>query len=42
MIIKNGVPLLAHKSKQSAILTFEWDLQSMDLLSTHFDIDYIK
>ncbi|MGG0251139.1 carbon-nitrogen hydrolase family protein [Peribacillus frigoritolerans] len=41
MIIKNGVPLLTHKSKQSAILTFEWDLQSMDLLSTHFDIDYI-
>ncbi|MBO1000033.1 carbon-nitrogen hydrolase family protein [Bacillus sp. SD075] len=41
MIIKNGVPLLTHNSRQSAILTFEWDLQSMELISSHFDIEYI-
>ncbi|CAH0298251.1 carbon-nitrogen hydrolase family protein [Peribacillus simplex] len=41
MIIKNGVSLLTHKSKQSAILTFEWDLQSMELISSHFEVDYI-
>ncbi|MBR8646303.1 hypothetical protein KEH51_28705 [[Brevibacterium] frigoritolerans] len=38
---KKWCTLLTHKSKQSAILTFEWDLKSMDLLSTHFEIDYI-
>ncbi|MFD6443240.1 carbon-nitrogen hydrolase family protein, partial [Peribacillus sp. NPDC060186] len=41
MIIKNGVRMLTHKSKQSAILSFEWDLECMDLISSDFDIEYI-
>jgi predicted amidohydrolase len=41
-IIKNGKRLLSHKSKQSAILTFEWDLEKMDLISSNFGIEYIS
>lgn len=40
-LIKNGKPLLKHKSKQSAILTFDWDLEKMDLISTDFEVEYI-
>lgn len=41
LIIKNGKRLLKHKSKQSAILTFDWDLEKMDLISTDFEVEYI-
>ncbi|MED4453813.1 carbon-nitrogen hydrolase family protein [Metabacillus fastidiosus] len=41
-IIKNGKRLLLHKSKQSAILTFDWDLDKMDLISHDFEVEYIS
>ncbi len=41
LIIRNGKRLLAHKSEQSAILTFEWNLEKMDLISSNFEVDYI-
>ncbi|WP_209120960.1 carbon-nitrogen hydrolase family protein [Alkalihalobacillus sp. BA299] len=40
-VIKNGRRLLTHYSKQSSLLTFEWDLENMELLSTHFKIEKI-
>ncbi|WP_378541111.1 carbon-nitrogen hydrolase family protein [Neobacillus cucumis] len=42
LIIKNGKHLLSHKSKQSAILTFDWDLEKMDLISPDFEVEYIS
>ncbi len=41
LVIKNGKRLLTHQSKQSAILTFEWDLEKMDLFSPDFTITII-
>ena len=41
MIIKNGKRLLSHKSVQSAILTFEWNVEKMDLISSDFQVEYI-
>ena len=41
MIIKNGKRLLSHKSVQSAILTFEWNVENMDLISSDFQVEYI-
>lgn len=41
LIIKNGKRLLSHKSKQSAILTFDWDLDKMDLISHDIAVNYI-
>ena len=40
-VIKDGKSLLLHKSKQSAILTFDWDLEKMDLISSDFEVEYI-
>ncbi len=40
-IIKNGKRLLSYKSKQSSILTFDWDFEKMDLISPNFEIEYI-
>ncbi|KKI90144.1 nitrilase [Bacillus sp. SA1-12] len=42
LIIKNGKRLLSHKSVQSAILTFDWDAEKMDLISSHFQVEYIS
>lgn len=41
LVIKNGKRILTHKSKQSAILTFEFDLERMELHSTEFEIEYL-
>ncbi|WP_227938345.1 carbon-nitrogen hydrolase family protein [Alkalihalobacillus deserti] len=41
LVIKNGKRLLSHKSTQSAILIFDWNLDNMDLISSNFVIDYI-
>jgi len=41
LVIKNGKRLLAHKSDQSAILIFDWDLDEMNLISSEFEIKYI-
>ncbi|WP_096202582.1 carbon-nitrogen hydrolase family protein [Bacillus sp. FJAT-45350] len=40
-VIKDGKRLLTYKSKQSAILLFDWDLEAMNLVSTSFDVEYI-
>ncbi|MFK2825365.1 carbon-nitrogen hydrolase family protein [Bacillus sp. B190/17] len=39
LVIKNGEHLLSHTSVQSAILTFDWDMESMELLSSQFEVD---
>jgi predicted amidohydrolase len=41
MIIKNGIGLLIHKSDQSAILTFDWNVDKMELISSGFNVEYI-
>ncbi|MGG3448731.1 carbon-nitrogen hydrolase family protein [Domibacillus aminovorans] len=41
LVIKNGKRLLSHKSAQSAILIFEWNLDDMNLISSDFEINYI-
>ncbi|MDQ0243223.1 putative amidohydrolase [Bacillus fengqiuensis] len=42
LIIKNGKRLLSHKSLYSGILTFDWNLEEMDLISADFDVEYIS
>lgn len=42
LVIKNGKRLLSHKSAQSAILIFEWDLDDMNLISTDFKVTYMN
>ncbi|WP_078410635.1 carbon-nitrogen hydrolase family protein [Priestia abyssalis] len=42
LVIKSGKRLLSHKSLQSGILTFDWDLEEMDLISADFDVEYIS
>ena len=37
-----GNSLLSHKSEQSAILTFEWNVEKMDLISSDFQVEYIS
>ncbi|QOY38736.1 carbon-nitrogen hydrolase family protein [Anaerobacillus isosaccharinicus] len=41
LVIKNGKRILSHKSTQSAILIFEWDLESMDVTASDFDVDFL-
>ncbi len=41
LVIKNGKRLLSHKSAQSAILIFDWNLDDMNLISSNFEIIYI-
>ncbi|WP_332696220.1 carbon-nitrogen hydrolase family protein [Halalkalibacter lacteus] len=38
LVIKNGKRLLSHKSVHSAILTFDWDLENMELISSDFEV----
>ena len=40
-VIQQGKVLLSHQSKQSAILTFDWDLEKMDLCSEKFEVYYL-
>lgn len=42
MIIKNGKRLLSHKLIQSTILTFDWDVENMELISNKFQVEYIS
>ncbi|MFT8321107.1 MAG: carbon-nitrogen hydrolase family protein [Bacillus sp. (in: firmicutes)] len=42
LVIKNGERLLSHQSRQSAILTFDWDIEKMELLSSAFEVDWIN
>ncbi|KAB7707182.1 carbon-nitrogen hydrolase family protein [Bacillus aerolatus] len=41
LVIENGKHLLSHQSVKSAILTFEWDAEKMELISPDFEIDYL-
>ncbi len=42
MILKNGKRLLSHKSEQSAILTFDWNVEKNELISSEFQVEYIS
>jgi N-carbamoylputrescine amidase len=42
LVVQNGTRLLAHTSKKSAVLTFNWDFESMVLRSPRYSIDYIR
>ncbi|WP_445492633.1 carbon-nitrogen hydrolase family protein [Niallia sp. 03133] len=42
LVIKNGKRLLTHKSRQSAILTFEWNLETMELDSDEWEVEYME
>lgn len=41
MVIKNGKRCLVHSSRRPAVLTFDWDFQTMELRSSCFTVDYI-
>ncbi|MEB1808569.1 MAG: carbon-nitrogen hydrolase family protein [Bacillaceae bacterium] len=41
-VIVNGKRVISHHSEQSAILTFEWDLDDMELLSSKFEVEYVN
>jgi N-carbamoylputrescine amidase len=42
LVVKDGVRLLAHTSKRSAVLTFNWDFDEMAPRSSRYVIDYIR
>lgn len=42
LVIKNGKRLLSHKSSQSSILIFDWNLDELNLISSNFEILYIN
>jgi predicted amidohydrolase len=42
LIVKDGVRLLTHTSKRSAVLTFNWDFHDMAPRSSRYAIDYIR
>ncbi len=42
MILKNGKRLLSHQSKQSAILTFDWNVEKMELITPEIQIENIS
>ncbi|MBU8906822.1 carbon-nitrogen hydrolase family protein [Desertibacillus haloalkaliphilus] len=41
LVIHHDKRLLAHQSKQSACLTFDWDVDKNELISTTFDVDQL-
>ncbi|OLS35076.1 carbon-nitrogen hydrolase family protein [Alkalihalophilus pseudofirmus] len=41
LVIEHGIHLLAHHSRESAILLFDWDFDKRELLSTEFEVEYI-
>jgi 5-aminopentanamidase len=42
LVVQDGTRLLAHTSKKSAVLTFNWDFDAMSLRSSKYSIDYIR
>lgn len=42
LVVQNGTRLLAHTSKKSAVLTFNWDFDAMRLRSSKYSIDYVR
>ena len=41
LVVKNGKRLLAHHSERSVVLTFDWDLATMELVSKEYHKDYL-
>ncbi|MCC5800786.1 carbon-nitrogen hydrolase family protein [Rossellomorea vietnamensis] len=41
LVIKDGKHLFSHKSKQSAILSFEWDMGKNEPVSEDWDVEYL-
>jgi len=39
VVVKQGKRVLAHRSTRSVVLTFDWDLETMDLLSPAYQKD---
>jgi predicted amidohydrolase len=42
LVVQDGRRVLAHTSKKSAVLTFNWDFDGMMLSSSRYSIDYIR
>lgn len=42
LVVQDGRRVLAHTSKKSAVLTFDWDFAGMMLRSSKYSIDYIR
>jgi predicted amidohydrolase len=42
LVVKDGVRVLTHTSKKSAVLTFNWDFDRMVLRSSRYFIDYMR
>lgn len=42
LVVKDGVRLLSHTSKRSAVLTFDWDFDAMRLRSSKYSVDYLR
>ena len=42
LVVQDGTRLLAHTSKKSAVLTFDWDFDAMKLRSSKYAVDYIR
>jgi N-carbamoylputrescine amidase len=42
LVVQDGRRLLAHTSKKSAVLMFDWDFGAMRLRSSKYSIDYIR
>lgn len=40
MVIKNGKRLISHKSKQSAIIVFDWDIKEKNLVSNNYEVEH--
>jgi N-carbamoylputrescine amidase len=41
LVVKHGKRLLAHHSERSVVLTFDWDLATMELVSKEYYKDYL-
>jgi 5-aminopentanamidase len=41
LVVKNGKRLLAHQSERSVVLTFDWDLATMEPMSNEHHKDYL-
>jgi len=39
LVVKNGQRMISHRSERSVVLTFDWDLATMDLLSPEYQRD---
>lgn len=42
LVVKDGRRLLSHRSKKSAVVTFDWDFDNMALRSSRYAVDYVR